>query len=225
MKNIVCIIAHPDDEAFGPGGTIIKLARRHQVYIICATKGEAGQPAGQKGGAAFGRIRERELLASAKILGVKKVFFLGFCDGQLSNSIYQPLAKKIEKILRRLKPETIITYEPRGISGHIDHIVVSMVSSFVFRKLPFIKKIMYICILEKFAKMNRDYFVYVPPGCTEAGIDLTVDVSSVWDQKVRAMFAHRSQIQDVKWMADVAEKFPKKEYFLVKRKQRLLKEK
>ncbi len=218
MKSVVCVIAHPDDEAFGPGGTIIKLAKRNNVYIICATKGEAGLDNGQPAGENLGRIRAQELQNAAKILGVKKVFFLGFQDGELSNSLYQSLVKKIEKILRRLKPETIITYEPRGISGHIDHIVISMVSSFVFQKLPFIKKIMYICVLEKFVKMNRDYFVYVPPGCTQEGVDLVVDVSRVWDQKVKAMFAHKSQIQDVQWMANVAKNFPKKEYFLVKTK-------
>jgi LmbE family N-acetylglucosaminyl deacetylase len=219
MKNIVCIIAHPDDEAFGPGGTLIKLAKRHNVYIICATKGEAGQPEGKRGGTAFGKIRERELLNSAKILGVKKVFFLGFKDGKLSNSLYQPLAKKIERILKRLKPETIITYEPRGISGHIDHIMVSMVSSFVYQKLPFVKKIMYICVLEKFMKMNRDYFVYVPPGCTRAGVDLVVNVKDVWDQKMKAMLAHKSQIQhEIEMIKEMDKIFPKEEYFMVKRK-------
>jgi len=220
MKSVVCIIAHPDDEAFGPGGTIIKLAKRNNVYIICATKGEAGQPKGKRGGAAFGKIRAQELLNSAKILGVKKVFFLGFQDGKLSNSIYHDLARKIERILKKIKPETIITYEPRGISGHIDHITVSMVSSFAFQRLPFIKKIMYICVLDKYMKMNRDYFVYVPPGCTKAGIDLVVDVSSVWEQKLNALLAHESQIQDVKQMLDMLQKLPKEEYFLVKRKSK-----
>lgn len=218
MKNIVCIIAHPDDEAFGPGGTIIKLVKENNVYIICATKGEAGSVKKGPAGAALGKIREQELLNSAKILGVKKVFFLGFRDGELSNNLYQPLAKKIEKILRRLKSETIITYEPRGISGHIDHIMVSMVSSFVFQKLKFIKKIMYFCAPEKIIEMNRDYFIYVPPGYKEREIDLTVDVSKVWDQKIAAMFAHKSQIQDAMWILKFAEKFPKKEYFLIKRR-------
>ena len=43
MKPLVCIFAHPDDEAFGPGGTIAKFAKKRPVYLICATKGESGK--------------------------------------------------------------------------------------------------------------------------------------------------------------------------------------
>lgn len=42
MKNkLVCVFAHPDDEAFGPGGTIAKFSKTHAVYILCITRGEA----------------------------------------------------------------------------------------------------------------------------------------------------------------------------------------
>ncbi|MBP9816108.1 PIG-L family deacetylase [Candidatus Woesebacteria bacterium] len=40
MANIVAIFAHPDDEAFGPGGTLAKLSNEHDVYIICVTSGD-----------------------------------------------------------------------------------------------------------------------------------------------------------------------------------------
>ncbi|MBI4159549.1 PIG-L family deacetylase [Candidatus Wolfebacteria bacterium] len=85
MKTIVCIFAHPDDEAFGPGGTIAKLAKKNRVYIICATKGEAGKDSRRKKMGVLHDHRASELVASAKILGVKKVYFLGFKDGTLSN--------------------------------------------------------------------------------------------------------------------------------------------
>jgi len=50
MKPLVCIFAHPDDEAFGPGGTIAKFAKQRPVYLICATKGESGKYKGKKNG-------------------------------------------------------------------------------------------------------------------------------------------------------------------------------
>ena len=89
QSSLVAVFAHPDDEAFGPAGTIAKLARSHDIYLLCATKGDA------QGNTNLGQIRQKELLESARILGVKKVYFLGFADGTLSNSLYHILSWKI----------------------------------------------------------------------------------------------------------------------------------
>lgn len=218
MKPLVCIFAHPDDEAFGPGGTIALEAKKRPVYIISATKGEAGLEKGKKAGNNLGRIRTKELLASARILGVKKVFFLGFRDGTLSNNLYHELAKRIERILRNLKPDTILSYEFRGVSGHIDHITVALVAAFVFRRLPFIKTLMQHCIPEATARGRKDYFIYFPPGYKKSEIDLTVDIRAVWETKVKAMTPHQSQIHDIKRILKMAKNWPKKEYFLLQRK-------
>ncbi|MDO8487353.1 MAG: PIG-L deacetylase family protein [Candidatus Curtissbacteria bacterium] len=213
-KTIVAVFAHPDDEAFGPSGTIAKFTKTHDVYLLCATKGEAGKDFGNHKNLAKARVNE--LKKSAKILGVKKIYFLGFIDGTLSNSLYHALAKKIENHLKRLKPETVITTEPRGVSGHIDHITVSMTTSFACRKLPFVKTILYHCITDKMRSgFGDDYFVYFPPGYKKSEIGKIVDVSDVWDVKMKAMFAHKSQIQDAKRILERRQNFPKKEYFLV----------
>ena len=84
MKKVaVCIFAHPDDEAFGPAGTIHKLTREYDVYILCATKAEIGETS-LENKKPLHEVRADELRASAKVLGVKKVYFLGFIDGTLS---------------------------------------------------------------------------------------------------------------------------------------------
>ena len=217
-KTAVCVFAHPDDESFGPSGTIYKLARENDVYILCATRGEAGRNSlsEQK---ELAKIRELELKKSARFLGVKKVYFLDFIDGTLSNSLYHALADKIEKHLRRLKPELIITFEPHGISGHIDHIVVSRVSTFVFKKLPFIKKIMYHCITDTVAsKVGKNYFIEFGDGYKGSEIDKIVDISNVWDIKVKAMLMHKSQIHDAQRLIKARKNHPKEEYFLIKTK-------
>lgn len=219
MKPLVCIFAHPDDEAFGPGGTIAKFARTRDVCIICATKGEAGEHKGKKGKKGLGEIRAEELRRSAKILGVKKVFFLGFLDGTLSNNLYHDIARKAEKILRKLKPGTILTYEPRGISGHIDHITMSMVSSYLFERLPFIKKLLQFCVLDTPARRKRKYFIYLPPGYKKADVHFVSDVRGVWDTKIRAVMQHVSQLRDIKRIVKMYEKSPKVENFLVRVKK------
>lgn len=209
-KSLVCVFAHPDDEAFGPGGTIATFAKDYDVYILCATKGEAGGTA---------NVREQELLASSKILGVKHVNFLGFTDGTLCNSIYHDLVAMIKKHIEEIKPELLLTFEPRGVSGHIDHIVVSMVTTYYFEHQKRIKKLLYFCTIDWQIKIiktfYKNYFVYHPPGYKKNEIDLTVDISSVWKTKVAAMKIHKSQIHDVNRLLLFQRLVPKKEYFLV----------
>ena len=211
---LVAVFAHPDDESFGPSGTIAKFAQTHDVYILCATKGEAGK--GPKSNLA--ETRAEELRQSAKILGAKKVYFLGFEDGMLSNNFYHKLAAKIEKKLRELKPEILICQEPQGVSGHIDHITVSMVTTFVFNKLQFVKSLMYYCIDEKAAAKMKNYFIYFPPGYKRTQVDKIVDTAKYWNLKKQAMFAHKSQIEDARKVLDRMKNLPKEEYFLIKRK-------
>lgn len=216
MKRVVCVFAHPDDEAFGPGGMIAKLAKDFEVYILCATKGQKGEVSKRISGT-LGQERAAELLASAKILGVKKVFFLGFKDGMLSNSIYHKLAEKVSLHVKRLKPEIMLTFEPHGGSGHIDHITVSMVSNFVFDRMPFVKKLMMHAPLDEYSKLRKDYFIFFPPGYKRSEIDEIIDTTDVWEQKVAAMHAHGSQMHDIKRILSIMKDRPKEEYFLVRK--------
>ncbi len=215
MKKILGIFAHPDDETFGPGGTLALLAKNHEVYIICATNGD-GKMGNRKKEIALGALRKKELLASVKILGVKKVFFLGYQDGSLSHNNYHEIAEKVLKHARVLRPEILITFEPRGVSGHIDHIVMSMVTSFVFPKLASAKKMMKYCLrLDRSVLLGKDYFIHFPLGYTTDEIDETVDISKVWEQKVEAMRQHISQMHDVRKILTRTKELPREENFLV----------
>lgn len=212
---LICVFAHPDDEAFGPGGTIAQFSQTRDVYILCTTKGEAGGFNQDKN---IASVREKELIDSAKILGVKEVKFLGFRDGKLSNSNYHAVAKKIKSYLEKIRPDTLLTFEPRGVSGHLDHVAVSMVTSYLFEHLKFVKKLLYYCHLDWQVKIIKtflkDYFVYFPPGYKSTEINLTVNIGSVWKIKERAMKVHLSQIHDVRRILAFQKLMPKKEYFM-----------
>src|SRR3989344_1733560 len=176
MATIVGLFAHPDDEAFGPGGTLAKMAKDNDVYIICCTDGNH-QEKGLK------NIRNQELLASTKVLGVKEVLFLDFEDGGLCNANYHQLADAIKVKLDQLKPETIITFNLNGVSGHIDHIVVASVVTWLFPKLSYLKKIMYFCLRDIERRLIPNYFVYMPEGTALDQTDEIIDVSEVWKIK------------------------------------------
>lgn len=218
MKTVVGIFAHPDDEAMGPAGTLAILAKDHPVYLICVTNGDAaGRTNAEK--EAIGEVRKEELRKSASVIGAKDVFFLEYRDGELSNNLYHKLAGEIQKKLEEFRPETIVTFEPNGVSGHIDHITVSMISSYLFCHLSFIKKIMYYCLEEKRAARLHDYFIYVPPGYKKSQIHDVVNIKAVWETKLRAMNCHQSQVHDVKTILAQIKDLPKEEYFLVKTKE------
>ena len=219
MKPVVGVFAHPDDEAFGPSGTLAQFAKEgRETYIICVTKGDAGENHSDDDGD-LKTIREDELRASAKELGIKDVYFLNFKDGTLSNNIYHDVADALQKKLEELQPEIVITLENRGISGHLDHIAVSFITTYVFKKLSFIKELWYFCITEEAQKVIGkhlgDYFVYIPPGYKKEDVTKIIDVSSVWEQKKAAMLKHESQQPDVEANLQSAQELPKEENFIV----------
>jgi len=213
VKNLVCVFAHPDDESFGPGGTIAKFSKKYNVYILSATKGDAGQSSIRSKN--LGEVRSEELKKAAKILGVKKVYFLGFKDGTLNNNIYHKLASKIEEKLKILKPEIVLTFEPQGISGHIDHITISMVTMFAVQKLKFIKEVWQHCRPQGYDKFIKNYFIYFPKGYKKSQIQKVVKTNDVWEKKLEAMRAHKSQAADFERVLKIQSKLPKEEYFLV----------
>src|SRR5438552_12247269 len=89
-RRLMCVLAHPDDESLGAGGTLAKYAEAGvATYLVTATRGERGRYFdGEKppGPSIVGRTRERELLDAAKELGIRAVSFLDYEDGTLDRA-------------------------------------------------------------------------------------------------------------------------------------------
>ncbi len=218
MKPLLAIFAHPDDEAFGPSGTLALWAKQRDIYLICVTNGDAGQNATSLE-SELGEIRKKELLRSAEIIGIKKVEFLNYKDGSLSNQYYHEVAEKIEQLVGKYQPEALLTFDHLGISGHLDHIFVSLVSTYVFRRTPQLKELYLYGEKEtSLAGLRDNYFIYVPLGYKTEEIDLTFDITPVWKQKVAAIKAHESQKSDGEEILKNAENNPKAEYFKLLKK-------
>lgn len=198
-KNAVCIFAHPDDESFGPSGTIHLLTKTHNVFIICATNGDAGENHHPTETGDLATIRKREISASSKILGVEDVFFLNYPDGELNNNKYHEIAADVQKILDDKRPDVILTFEHRGISGHVDHIIMSMISSYLYMKLSYVKKIMFWCFGPgQRNKIDDDYFIFFPPEYTSDQINYSNKITPEVEQvKIKAMRKHLSQAKDL----------------------------
>jgi LmbE family N-acetylglucosaminyl deacetylase len=144
---------------------------------------------------------------------------LGYKDGSLSNSLYHEIAGKIQQIIDHLNPDTLLTFDQLGISGHIDHITVSLICSYLYRENNNIKKLLYYGELaEVIEPMRKDYFIYMPVGYQKSDVDKVVDISQVWDIKLQAIRAHQSQSHDGEEIIKNAQKFPRAEYFKLLKK-------
>jgi mycothiol S-conjugate amidase len=146
-KTILAVLAHPDDESFGLGGTLALYARRgNNTYLVCATRGEAGTVDDEylNGFKDTAELRTDELLRAAKHLGLKEVFFLGYRDSGMPgmeanqhpdaqiNHPIDEVAGRIVKYIRELKPDLVLTFDPIGGYRHPDHIHVHLATKLAF---------------------------------------------------------------------------------------------
>ncbi|RME77212.1 MAG: hypothetical protein D6784_04070 [Chloroflexi bacterium] len=125
--SLVAIFAHPDDEAFGTGGTLARYAAEGvDVHLVTATRGEAGQIANPNivPDRPMGDLREAELRNACRYFGVKELHLLGYIDGQTTIAPQQEAVYKIVRLLRQIRPQVVISFGPDGIYGHYDHLAV-----------------------------------------------------------------------------------------------------
>lgn len=136
-RTILIAYPHPDDESFGNGGTIARYtAEGVAVHYACATRGECGTVDAPmlEGYADIAELRTAEQTCAAQALNLAAVHFLGFrdsgmpgtADNQHPNAFIQaPLervAGQLAALIRALRPQVVLTFNPYGGYGHPDHI-------------------------------------------------------------------------------------------------------
>jgi LmbE family N-acetylglucosaminyl deacetylase len=136
MKNMLLVLAHPDDESFSAGLTVARYAKAGwTVNLLCATLGEAGHsgPYENISGDALGAIRRAEVEDAARILGIAGISFLGYRDGTLPEQQTGELEDKIYRKMVELSPQVVITHNTDGISNHPDHIKLCYSTTYAFQ--------------------------------------------------------------------------------------------
>ena len=141
LKNlsVLAVFAHPDDEGFGPGGTIALLAARGaRTTLVCATNGDVGEISDPALATPenLWQVRQQELRAAMAVTGVQDVRFLGYRDSGMPGtednnnprSFYQAAAEQVVgelvDIIREVRPDVVLTHDPSGGYGHPDHVTV-----------------------------------------------------------------------------------------------------
>ncbi len=231
---LLAAFAHPDDEAFGTGGTLARYAAAGgQVALVCATRGEVGEISDPVLATpeTLAEVREAELRCASQSLGVSELIFLGYRDSGMagtpenddprafSNIPADEVVAQLVGLIRRLRPQVIITFDPQGGYGHPDHITIHQHTVTAFHAASDLARypdqgapwqparLFYSVIARSFFKqMHRqlealgldtgrfDNFKLDEIGWPDEQIQLTLDVSATVEAKWAALTCHRTQI-------------------------------
>lgn len=218
---LMCVLAHPDDESLGVGGTLAKYASEEvEIELVTATRGERGWsgPAEDNPGlAGLGQIRTAELLAAARVLGLRQVSFLDYIDGDLDQAEPAEAIGKIVSHIRRFQPQVVLTFGPDGAYGHPDHIAISQftTAAMVAAASPSfndshqlaphqVSKLYYLTVSQSraidyvaiFGDLGMDVDGVRRQGVAwnDWAITTQIDTSAHWRTEWQAIACHRSQV-------------------------------
>lgn len=187
------VVAHPDDAEFGCGGSVAKWVRQgKEVTYVILTNGNKGSSDHAMTSERLAKIREEEQLNAARTLGVERVRFLGYPDGELEDTRELRLAVTAE--IRRWRPERLVTQNPfrtlNLYASHRDHRIAAGVA------------------LDCVYPLARDHLSF--PELLAQGLDphkvrevylmwwenpeVVVDISDTMDLKLKALACHASQM-------------------------------
>lgn len=201
MKKVLFgIFAHPDDEAFGPAGTLLKLRDEgYDIHLILLTDGDAGVNIDNVPDLGLARLAEWQ--TSADILGASSTHALHYPDGTLENVPSAELDETVTRIITHTIETygesvevAFMTFEPRGLTGHRDHIAASELT---MRMTALFNNgtVWYFCLDSTQAPLE-DTAYYQPQARDDGYITDKIDVSAYLPDIYRMIDAHVSQRED-----------------------------
>ena len=195
ITRVLVVVAHPDDAEFGCGGTVAKWVKegREVVYVIL-TNGDKGSAERSMTSERLARVRAEEQLSAARTLGVERVEFLGYPDGELEDT--HEVRRAVTAQIRRYRPDLVVTQNPHRTANlyasHRDHRVAGGV------------------VLDCAYPLARDHLSF--PELVAQGLephkvrevylmwgeqaDVVVDISDTLELKLKALACHTSQMND-----------------------------
>ncbi len=197
-KNILVIMAHPDDPEFFCGAMIARwCALGHVVRYCLITKGQRGSENTDLSIGEIERTRIAEQQDAARLLGVTSVDFLDYMDGELVPDL--KLREDIVKVIRTVRPEIIVTSDPQNLFpttnriNHPDHraagqAVVDAVFPAAGNPRVSIKNNGGQCLSPH--QVEEIWFAYTHQP------DLYVDLIEYLQKKINAIQCHTSQIRE-----------------------------
>lgn len=186
-QSILCVIAHPDDEALGVGGTLIKhIEKGDEVNIVIFSIGETSK--------SKKNINPDRRLESAenwsKEVGSNIYSILNYPDQKLDTVPKLEIIQTLERIFKKIKPDIVYTHHDGDINH--DHQIVSHAILTALRPMnsfnlkPEIRTFETISSTEQ--APNTDKYIFKP--------NLYVDIENVWEKKIKALKNYINELAD-----------------------------
>jgi len=181
QETILCMVAHPDDELIGMGGTLFKYAKLgKRIITVIFSSGEQSDPLVQKEILRTTRIEESKKVG--KLMKVQEVVFLGIEDGKIRAFIKnESFLKKIETLIQEYKPDKIFTHTMGDAHLSGDHIAVNRIVVKVLKRMNYHNELYTFDVWSPLSILQRGY------------PKLYVDISDFFKRKIKAMDIFESQ--------------------------------
>ena len=213
IKTVLVVVAHPDDIDYGSAGAVAVFNELGIIVSYClVTSGDAG---GDSDGLTKDQrieMRETEQSAAGKVVGVENIHYLRMPDGQIEYNL--DLREKITRVIRKEKPDLVITQSPRRrydriFASHPDHLAVGEATlSAVYPDSQ--NPHAFPSLLDEGFDAHKVKAVWI---AADEHPDTFIDITHVFSRKLEALFQHGSQISDLKqtksmvdqWCSDMAQ--------------------
>ena len=204
LGTILGIWAHPDDEAYLSGGLMAAARDRgDRVVVVTATAGERGTPDPQRWPPdRMAALRRTELDRCLEILGVDEHHWLDYPDGECASVPLPEAVARLSEFIAEVRPDTVLTFGPDGITGHPDHRAVAAWAATAFdRAAQPSARLLQAAANEgwarRFASMHDEFEMFLPgypivAAEHQLALHLVLPDEAV-ERKVRALAAQESQ--------------------------------
>lgn len=217
LATLVCVHAHPDDEAFFGAGAVARYAALgHRVVLVTCTNGQLGiDPAGREGNdplhdhLATKSVRAGELQRAAALLGYSRLISLGYDDSGMQgwpendrpsafvNADVDAAARTLAAIFDEEGAKVVVTYDENGFYGHPDHIRANVLTRRAVELSTSAQRLYYPVVprgvITTFVASAKALGLAMPAWVLEAGTNVPDDVvASTLDVNAYALLKQRA---------------------------------
>ncbi len=203
MLRLLCVTAHPDDEAASFGGSLhLYHGRGVETSVLCLTPGQAARNRGSaKNDGELAEIRRKEFTGACAILKVSQAKILDYPDGQLHRQDLYRIACDVTLHVRQFRPQVVVTFGPEGgLTGHTDHSMASLAATLAFqwaarnnRYPDQLHDVIAVHQAQKLYYATANFTLPDRQPVTLSPPTTIIDIAAHFEKKIEAFKAHQTQ--------------------------------